>query len=48
MDTEHALVEIKRRDGEQYPYRDVLAKINEVGDELALVLIGGVNYTVRF
>ena len=43
--TEDAVVEIKRRDGE-YNIRleDVLAKINEVGDELALVLIGGVNY----
>jgi kynureninase len=40
-----ALVEIKRRDGEHnIRTEDVLAKINEVGDELALVLIGGVNY----
>jgi kynureninase len=35
-----ALVEIKRRDGEHnIRTEDVLAKINEVGDELALVLI---------
>jgi kynureninase len=40
-----SLVEIKRRDGEHnIRTEDVLAKINEVGDELALVLIGGVNY----
>jgi kynureninase len=40
-----ALVEIKRRDGEHnIRTQDVLAKIKEVGDELALVLIGGVNY----
>ncbi|WP_016988615.1 kynureninase [Flavobacterium sp. ACAM 123] len=40
-----ALVEIKRRDGEHnIRTEDVLAKIKEVGDELALVLIGGVNY----
>jgi kynureninase len=40
-----ALVEIKRRDGEHnIRTEDILAKINEVGDELALVLIGGVNY----
>ena len=42
---EEAIVEIKRRDGEHnIRLEDVLAKINEVGDELALVLIGGVNY----
>jgi len=42
---EDAIVEIKRRDGEHnIRLEDVLAKINEVGDELALVLIGGVNY----
>jgi kynureninase len=42
---EDALVEIKRRDGEHnIRTEDVLAKIKEVGDELALVLIGGVNY----
>ncbi|MGC4040007.1 MAG: kynureninase [Flavobacterium sp.] len=42
---EDAIVEIKRRDGEHnIRLEDVLDKINEVGDELALVLIGGVNY----
>ena len=42
---EEAIVEIKRRDGEHnIRTEDVLAKINEVGDALALVLIGGVNY----
>jgi len=40
-----ALVEIKRRAGEHnIRLEDVLAKIEEVGEELALVLIGGVNY----
>jgi kynureninase len=42
---EEAIVEIKRRDGEHYiRTEDVLSKISEVGVELALVLIGGVNY----
>ena len=42
---EEAIVEIKRRDGEHnIRLEDVVAKIIEVGDELALVLIGGVNY----
>lgn len=40
-----AIVEIKRRDGEHnIRLEDILAKIEEVGEELALVLIGGVNY----
>ncbi|CAM3348431.1 Kynureninase [Flavobacterium longum] len=40
-----AIVEIKRREGEHnIRHEDVLAKIAEVGNELALVLIGGVNY----
>lgn len=43
--TEDAIVEIKRREGEHnIRLEDILAKIAEVGDELALVLIGGVNY----
>ncbi len=43
--TEDAIVEIKRREGEHnIRLEDVLAKIEEVGEELALVLIGGVNY----
>jgi kynureninase len=42
---EDAIVEIKRREGEHnIRLEDVLAKIDEIGDELALVLIGGVNY----
>jgi kynureninase len=40
-----AIVEIHRREGEHnIRLEDVIAKINEVGEELALVLIGGVNY----
>ena len=40
-----ALVEIKRREGEHnIRIEDILATIEEVGEELALVLIGGVNY----
>jgi kynureninase len=42
---EDAIVEIKRREGEHnIRLEDVLDKIAEVGEELALVLIGGVNY----
>ncbi|PRZ26592.1 kynureninase [Flavobacterium granuli] len=42
---EEAIVEIKRRDGEHnIRLEDILAKIEEVGEELALILIGGVNY----
>lgn len=42
---EDAIVEIKRREGEHnIRMEDIIAKINEVGDELALVLFGGVNY----
>jgi kynureninase len=45
FDKNEAIVEIKRREGEHnIRTEDVLAKIKEVGDELALVLIGGVNY----
>jgi len=42
---QEAIVEVKKRDGEHYwRTEDVIAKIEEIGDELALVLIGGVNY----
>ena len=45
FDPKEAIVEIKRREGEHnIRLEDVLAKIEAVGDELALVLIGGVNY----
>lgn len=45
FDPDNAIVEIKKRPGEDFWHtQDVLDKINEVGDELALVLIGGVNY----
>jgi kynureninase len=44
-DPKDAIVEIKRREGEHnIRLEDIIAKINEVGDELALVLFGGVNY----
>lgn len=45
FDPKDAIVEIKRREGEaNIRLEDILAKIEEVGNELALVLIGGVNY----
>lgn len=45
FDPKEAIVEIKRREGENnIRIEDVLEKINEIGEELALVLIGGVNY----
>lgn len=44
-DPSEAIVEIKKRDGENnFRTEDVLQKIKEVGEECALVLIGGVNY----
>lgn len=44
-DPEDAIVEIKKRDGEHnFRTEDILNKIREVGEECALVLIGGVNY----
>ncbi|WP_298506424.1 kynureninase [uncultured Maribacter sp.] len=43
--TEDAIVEVKKREGEHFwRTEDIIEKINEVGDALALVLIGGVNY----
>lgn len=45
LDPKDVIVEVKKRDGEHFwRTEDVLAKIDEVGDQLALVLIGGVNY----
>ncbi|MCM4153815.1 kynureninase [Arenibacter sp. N53] len=45
FDPEKAIVEVRKRPGENFWHtQDVIDKINEVGDELALVLIGGVNY----
>ncbi|MEM9001521.1 MAG: kynureninase [Bacteroidota bacterium] len=42
---EDAIVEVKKRKGEHFwRTQDILDKIGELGDELALVLIGGVNY----
>ncbi|WP_340202950.1 kynureninase [Ascidiimonas sp. W6] len=42
---QETIVEVKKREGEHFwRTEDVVAKINEVGDELALVLIGGLNY----
>lgn len=40
-----AIVELKKRPGElHWRTEDIISKIEEIGDELALVLIGGVNY----
>lgn len=45
LDPKEAIVEVKKRPGENaWRTEDVVAKIEEVGEELALVLIGGVNY----
>ncbi|WP_047247688.1 kynureninase [Maribacter thermophilus] len=45
FDPDDAIVEVKKRKGEHFwRTEDILEKIEEVGDELALVLIGGVNY----
>ena len=45
LDPEETIVEVKKREGEHFwRTEDVRAKIEELGDELALVLIGGVNY----
>lgn len=45
LDPKDIIVEVKRREGEHnLRNEDIIAKINEVGDELALVLIGGINY----
>ncbi len=44
-DPNDAIVEIKKREGEHnFRIEDILATIHEVGEECALVLIGGVNY----
>ena len=45
LDLAEHLVEVTPREGEQLiREEDILAKIAELGDELALVMIGGVNY----
>jgi kynureninase len=45
FDPATTIVEIKRREGEHnIRLEDIVTKIEEVGDELALVLFGGVNY----
>lgn len=45
FDPKDAIIEIKRREGEHnIRLEDILAKIEEVGSELALVIMGGVNY----
>ncbi|SFU40267.1 Kynureninase [Pustulibacterium marinum] len=44
-DPKEALVEIKKREGESFwRTEDILKIIEETGDELALVMMGGVNY----
>src|SRR6056297_2968676 len=45
FDPNEALIEVKKREGKQHWYtEDVIREIEASGDELALVLIGGVNY----
>ncbi len=45
LEPKDTLIEIKKREGEHF-WRtdDVIKKISETGEELALVLLGGVNY----
>jgi len=44
-DADDAIVEIKKRKGEHnFRLEDILSTIEAVGDECALILIGGVNY----
>lgn len=45
FDPADAVVEVKKREGENhFRTEDILSKIEEVGEECALVLFGGVNY----
>jgi kynureninase len=45
FDPNTAIVEVKKRPGENFWHtQDIIDKINGVGEELAVVLIGGVNY----
>lgn len=45
LNPDEAIVEVKKREGEHFwRTEDILSKIEELGDELALVLIGGLNY----
>ena len=45
FDPAEAVVELKKREGEHhFRNEDVFAKIREVGEECALLLMGGVNY----
>ncbi len=45
LDPSEVIVEVVKRPGEHFwRTEDVISKIEEIGDELALVLIGGVNY----
>ncbi|NNF18431.1 MAG: kynureninase [Flavobacteriaceae bacterium] len=45
LDPKEAIVTVNKREGENFwRTEDVVAKIHEVGDELALVMIGGLNY----
>lgn len=45
LNPEKTVIELESRQGEQtHRTEDIIAKINEIGEELALVLIGGVNY----
>jgi len=45
LDPDEVIVEVKKREGEHHwRTEDIIRTIDAVGDELALVLIGGVNY----